>query len=651
MKPTSERSRNSVQQPSAGESPHVYSSHLPGEVAFTFLPPLENWFPLPIGSILLTQKLLESGIPARVINNNPLTDKAPDVLFKHGSRNFYLDLTMEERQREIREVRRVFPAFFERILDRLLSGSERIFGFTVFRINADTTMEVCRLLKERRPDAVVMLGGPEIAVEPFDLRQDFADVLVYQNALSMIVPIVRTILDGKMAELETYPDIWVHPRHLPRRSTPVEKRTFNPTPLPMVDYRPYLPFMKNDSRAVVPLLLNSGCPFDCGFCANKTVYSTFQVNSIERIKEEIFSTAKYWKELHKGGDVPRLRYDFADAILNAVPRQLDDLCRVIIKSKGIINFDHQFTGSFVLDSRVTGERLSLLRNVGFSNLFFGLESAISRIRKEIKKPGSIESIFETIRLIEENDGPPIIISVLAGWPSETEDDFRQNVRFIERLISFAQIASMFVLPLIMVSGAQNPDLFKGNYGDKRGLLWRTDAPAGDPVVRGERFLRYIEHFGSILHVSSSLPLDLALEIFFPSQPRKFREIYLQRFSWFSSGNIEDIPTGKDTEVNNHQDKLSCESSLFVFVLEYEDETLQIHLEPDPDGVKHGLAQGLGLVLVYYSRPISDAFRSRLLLFGEKFEFLYKDTREAPSEEELLPLLQTAGDAVGLRVRK
>src|SRR5262249_4773846 len=112
----------------------------------------------------------------------------------------------------------------------------------------------------------------------------------------------------------------------------------------------------------------------------------------------------------------------------------------------------------------------------------------------------------------------------------TDDDFRQTAEFVEWALGALKgtIASITVLPYIFFPTAQDPGLCRSNRGERRGVLWRTDAPGGDPAIRARRFMRLFDLIDRRVPVNCPTPPYLALPAMLPDEDPARLEAWMAR---------------------------------------------------------------------------------------------------------------------------
>jgi hypothetical protein len=139
----------------------------------------------------------------------------------------------------------------------------------------------------------------------------------------------------------------------------------------------------------------------------------------------------------------------------------------------------------------------------------------------LHKPGTVAQVASAMEAFHRGGGGELHFGVPVGIPGETDDDFRQTEQFVEWALGLkGTIASITVLPYMFFDTAQDPDLCRNNRGERRGALWRTEAPGGDPAVRARRFMRLFDLVDGRLPVMCPFPPYLFLPAMLPEDPAR-----------------------------------------------------------------------------------------------------------------------------------
>lgn len=185
---------------------------------------------------------------------------------------------------------------------------------------------------------------------------------------------------------------------------------------------------------VTPISTSRGCPFECTYCAGKTITGAkIRKHSMEYIMEEIELLYHHYgiRELHIVDDTFT---QFRDRVVS--------FCNLLLEKNLKISFT--FPNGVRLDT-LDGELLSLMKKAGCYSMIVGIESGSQRILDHMKKRLKLEKIEEKISLIHKA-GIEVRGFFILGYPTETKNDILATIKFAKKLKLTAVHFSNF-LPL------------------------------------------------------------------------------------------------------------------------------------------------------------------------------------------------------------
>lgn len=504
-----------------------------GDLVLAVLPPFFNHNWLGAGIVRIAHMLTGNGISPRIPRLFETQGCFPESVVMASHRTSALDIELSTRLETIRAIVPTEPDFFNQILDGLLAGPERLFAFSVWRTNVDITLEICRQIKEKRPEASIILGGPEAIERGHELQGLWVDAVVSGSGEDVIVPMVQAFLDGQGGRCRRLASTWVAAEHLDDGGPLAEFQSVSE--IGPVDYESIFPLIIEDSQPELPTVLNVGCVYNCGFCTNRLVYPKIGWGSIEACVEEVARLGELWiKAWPDPAKRPRFSVQFCDAAINGNPKQFFELCKSLAERSQPWNTS---PGSFyqsanwVVDHRVDETLVECAIAGGFTSLFFGLESGNDRIRKMMRKPGKKAQVWKGLKAANQASQGRLNVSfgTIVGWPTETETEHLETIQFMERIISLEGLSpSCNVSPLLRTASAQDDKLLVEATGAAYGLLWQGDGASGIPSVRARRTMHYAERFRGIMRVDYPLPLELLSRWMMPEEEHGFLDRWFEQ---------------------------------------------------------------------------------------------------------------------------
>ncbi len=287
-----------------------------------------------------------------------------------------------------------FSAEFAAIVEKLAEYD--VLGFSCFKSNFNTTFEVARIVKSRRPDIKIIFGGPEISRLFFKSNGKFdSDVMALAGFL-VVGEGERALADylkgagfaGKTAVFDELADL---------RS---------------LDFPKYegIEFKDYPRPDALPVQFSRGCIRKCGFCSERLLYKGFRRRDVKAVIEEI----KYHREKNKIN-----YFVFFDSLINADLKALEDFCDGVIENFGSVNWEAQIA----VRPDMPDGLFKKIKASGCYNLFVGLESGSDNTLKNMNKGFSSEEAVSFFRQLN-NAGLFFGVSKDVGYPGETATEFK-----------------------------------------------------------------------------------------------------------------------------------------------------------------------------------------------------------------------------------
>ncbi|MFC1514613.1 B12-binding domain-containing radical SAM protein [Candidatus Omnitrophota bacterium] len=277
-------------------------------------------------------------------------------------------------------------------------------GLSVFKRNLNFSLELAKKIKALSSRTTLIFGGPEVREAKERLPRDSIKV------------------DGE-GELP----LW-------RLANGDSARHFSRDQIDDLDTLPFNDFAGYDLslyKPVLPLLSSRGCIRRCSFCAECTLYSGFRQHSHRYTADQIERLVKR----HAVTD-----FSFQDSLINADPAWLNDLCGEILKRGLTITWEAQL----MIREGMSDALLRLMKQAGCQNLFIGLESGSDKTLRAMRKGFNASQAARFLARLKKAGLRPEI-SIIAGYPGESEDDFAETLGFIKdnklAIAAIAQVSS------------------------------------------------------------------------------------------------------------------------------------------------------------------------------------------------------------------
>ena len=355
--------------------------------------------------------------------------------------------------RDLPEVQSRLFAYPDRLLDAIDERPPDVLMLSNYMWNEALSFHFARLARLRRPDTLVVMGGPNVPIEPeraieyFDAHPEI-DVYVLGEGDFLATEVVRRYLECGMSA-STLGEEGI-PSCLSRtpdgrtvlRDTWDRKKEVDDIP------SPWLTGIQDeffDGRLAPMIETNRGCPFSCTFCVQGTDWYT-KVNqfSIGRMKEEIEYIARKVKTLSPSMGTLRI----ADSNYGMFERDVDLSAWIgeMQKRYGYPTFIDATTGKNRPDRIIRSvEKVS-----GALVVYQAVQSLNDDVLRNIKRSNIKLDAYEQVMVHIRGRGLRSNSDLIVGLPGET---LASHVNAIHSLID-AGTNQMHNLQLVLLKGSE-----------------------------------------------------------------------------------------------------------------------------------------------------------------------------------------------------
>ena len=286
------------------------------------------------------------------------------------------------------------------------------------------------LIKQRRPDLTVVLGGEHITAMPeFCLSTSKADILVLGEGEETIVELADALdtgrplgeIDGLAFRDRDHNRIIVNQRR--KRMTEVD--TLASPAWELFDLKTY-----HEQRYVggifsaslsVPILATRGCPYQCTYCSAPNMWTPrWDPRDPVKVVDEIEGY------IHKYG-----AGNFPLQDLTAIIKKdwVVTFCQEILRRNLKITWQLPTgTRAEAIDEEVA----QLLFKSGMINMAYAPESGSETTRKLIKKKMHTDRLFESLRAAVSAK-LNVVAFLVVGFPHDTREHLMENMPFLDQL--------------------------------------------------------------------------------------------------------------------------------------------------------------------------------------------------------------------------
>lgn len=323
----------------------------------------------------------------------------------------------------------------ENTAEEALQYSPDLIGITTNTCVFESVIALTKILKERLPNANIILGGPHVSALPErSLEESEADFVTIGEGEYTLGELIERIKSDK----RDYNSISGLAYRDENGSIKVNSQralidNLDTIPFPARDlvdnnlYQP--PPTKRVSLGANTLIATSrGCPFNCGFCGAQTVWTRkTRRRSPESVVDEIESCVK---------DHGIISFNFTDELFTSDKRHVLEICRLIR--------ERELKIAWVCSARaqrLDKETLEEMKRAGCHEISFGIESGNCKILKKIDKALDLGEAQRVVSLTKRV-GITTHASYILGYIDETEETIKDTINFAKRLNT--DVAAFFI---------------------------------------------------------------------------------------------------------------------------------------------------------------------------------------------------------------
>lgn len=298
----------------------------------------------------------------------------------------------------------------ENVAQRILEQQPQVVGFCCYIWNITKTRQLIRLVKDSLPNAVIVLGGPEVSYNAGTILKE--EPLV-QYVVSGEGELPFALLLNAIYARESEPSL---PGVCCRKDgTPVVVPPNTPESDPPSPYsEKYLRALKG---RIAYMESSRGCPYSCAFCLSGRCGSA-RFFSLEQAKQNLLLLAT------SGAQTVKL----VDRTFNANRSRAIELFRFIIENYGTripkgVCFHFEIAGDLLDDETL---RLLAAAPTGSMQLEIGLQSFHPQTLAAINRKTNVARLKSNIEYLTANANMHIHIDLIAGLPYEGWNSFAES---------------------------------------------------------------------------------------------------------------------------------------------------------------------------------------------------------------------------------
>lgn len=296
----------------------------------------------------------------------------------------------------------------------LANDESKYFGFSSVCSSYYITLLVAERLKELRPDAIIVLGGPQAsATGPETMTQSTAIDFVLCGEIELSL---KDFLECHLSAPDRVPGLCY------RRNGVIILNSPSPLPDAGTLEMPLYDLWDTSELNSIPIEGGRGCPFKCKFCSTSAFFGrSYRVKDPQTLVANAIDVV---------GRFSVKNISFVHDNLFVSKKTCEQFCnawRANEKLSGI-----QWSCSMragMIDERFA----SILSRSNCGGIFVGIESGSERMQKIINKNLVVEKAVSAIHLLNKNNIHSTA-SFIIGFPEETVDDLCATLRTFGRML-------------------------------------------------------------------------------------------------------------------------------------------------------------------------------------------------------------------------
>jgi radical SAM superfamily enzyme YgiQ (UPF0313 family) len=319
----------------------------------------------------------------------------------------------------------------EEIVDRIPADADVVGITTMFLHEWPQVRDLAALIKEQRPNAMVVLGGENAtAFSRWILAQSEAvDACVLGEGEATMVELADRLAEG--ASLRGLPGVALHADAEGEvqdngLSPRIGKQELNGSPRPAWDLVPldkyfaHYPFFGVNRGRSMQVLGTRGCPYKCTFCSSPQMWTTkYVVREPADVVDEIADyVERYGIE----------NVNFVDLTAATNRKWTLGLCDAL--EERLPGIEWQLPVGTRIEA-IDREVLQRIYDTGCRNITFAPESGSQRMLEVMDKRVKLDKVLDAVR--DGNEiGLRTMVNIIIGHPAETWPDVRKSVGFLWR---------------------------------------------------------------------------------------------------------------------------------------------------------------------------------------------------------------------------
>lgn len=323
-----------------------------------------------------------------------------------------------------------------------ITGSD-IIGFSSMTISEERTLQLMSYVKNKFPNKLLIIGGPNVILDPERLLNEFGvdSVCIHEGE----IPLEKLINRYRSGNFTDIDGLWF------RVNDKIIKNPYQ-KPIQVLDEIPFANYKKNYKRLTIDgfiketnlaespenpcmpgnsiyVMASRGCPFSCSYCINNILNDINRKTKSKIIRKR--SSNKLITDLHDiiitEPDINAIFFFDDDFFI----RSVDELSAFENEYKTKVNLPFHV---FANPNSATKLKIDICYNAGLKSIEYGLQTVSKETLSKYERKDASNKIIESLLHIKEkNYNLSVSIDFITNSPFETDSDILENINFIMNL--------------------------------------------------------------------------------------------------------------------------------------------------------------------------------------------------------------------------
>lgn len=296
------------------------------------------------------------------------------------------------------------------IASDLFAKKPDVIGFSCYIWNIEETVKVIQILRKILPDAVIILGGPEVSYDVVYWLKRLPEInfIVIGEGEATFKELLERLTGGRATSDVMGIGFMANGKPVINPIRPKIDLRKTPSPFRFPEDKPNL------SKRVTYIETSRGCPFSCQFCLSSIEVGVRYFNR-EKIKEDI----RYLME--NGAKTIK----FVDRTFNISRSYAMEMFQFLINEHvpGTV-FQFEITGDIMRPEVI--EFLNENAPKGLFRFEIGVQSTNDATNELVKRRQNFEKLTRTVTMVKEGGKIVQHLDLIAGLPEEDYSSFRKT---------------------------------------------------------------------------------------------------------------------------------------------------------------------------------------------------------------------------------